>query len=103
MVIEWLTFQVSPESRDIFIQSDNEIWTPVLAKFPGFLGKEVWISPNIPEEITIIIRWQTREQWKAIPLDILEETEQTFAQRMQNYSYEMTESKEYQVRKFSNS
>ncbi len=103
MVIEWLKFRVSPESRDIFIQSDNEIWTPILAQFPGFLGKEVWISPTIPEEITLIIRWETREQWKAIPLDILEATEQKMAQRMQNHFYEMTESKEYQVRKFPNS
>ncbi|ACB51993.1 putative dimeric alpha-beta barrel protein [Crocosphaera subtropica ATCC 51142] len=103
MVIEWLKFQVSPESRDIFIQLDNEIWTPVLAEFPGFLGKEVWISPNIPQEVTLIIRWETREQWKAIPQTLLEETEQKFAQRMQDHPYEMIEVREYQVRKFPNS
>lgn len=103
MVIEWLKFQVSPESRDIFIQLDNEIWTPFLAQFPGFLGKEVLISPNIPHEIILVIRWETREQWKAISLDVLEVTEQTMAQRMQNHSYKMIETKEYQVRKFPNS
>ncbi|WP_035798161.1 TIGR03792 family protein [Crocosphaera chwakensis] len=102
MVIEWLKFEVSPESRDIFIQLDNEIWTSVLAQFPGFLGKEVWISPDKPQEIILVIRWQTREQWKRIPFDILEATEQKMAKRMQNHFYEMTESKEYQVRKFPN-
>ena len=102
MVIEWLKFEVFPQSRDLFIQFDNEIWTPVLAQFPGFLSKEIWISPDNAEEIIIIVRWETREQWKAIPLDILERTEQKFAQKMQNHSYKMIEAKEYQIRKFPN-
>ncbi|MGB5592779.1 MAG: TIGR03792 family protein [Crocosphaera sp.] len=100
MVIEWLKFKVSPQSRDIFIQLDNQIWTTVLAQFPGFLGKEVWISPDIPEEITLVIRWETYEQWKAIPQDILDETEQKFAQQMKDHPYQMIEAKEYQIRKF---
>ncbi|EAZ93749.1 hypothetical protein CY0110_18177 [Crocosphaera chwakensis CCY0110] len=32
----------------------------------------------------------------------MEATEQKMAKRMQNHFYEMTESKEYQVRKFPN-
>ncbi len=100
MVIEWLKFKVSPQSRDIFIQLDNQIWTPVLTQFPGFLGKEVWISPDIPEEITLVIRWESYQQWKTIPQDILEETEEKFAQQMKDHSYQMIEGKEYQIRKF---
>lgn len=102
MIIEWLKFRVSVESRDIFIQLDNQVWTSVLSQFPGFLGKEVWISPHTPDEITVMIRWETREQWKAIPCTILEETEQKFAQKMDNHPYKMIEAKEYQVRKFPN-
>ncbi|MEM8779673.1 MAG: TIGR03792 family protein [Cyanobacteria bacterium P01_G01_bin.49] len=100
MVIEWLKFKVSPQSRDTFIQIDHQIWTATLAKFPGFLGKEVWISPDIPGEITLIVHWKTREQWKAVPQEILEETEQNFSRQMNNNSYEMIESKEYQIRKY---
>ncbi|MEL4893966.1 TIGR03792 family protein [Crocosphaera sp. Alani8] len=103
MVIEWLKFRISPPSRDIFIRLDNEIWTPFLAQFPGFLGKEVWISPNFPDEITLIIRWESREQWKKILQNDLETIEQKFAQQMQNHPYEIIEAKEYQIRKFSNS
>ncbi|MDJ0581546.1 TIGR03792 family protein [Crocosphaera sp.] len=103
MVIEWLKFRVSPQSRDVFIRLDNEIWTSTLGQFQGFLGKEVWISPDIPDEITLIIRWETREQWKKIPLSVLAATEEKFAEQMQNHLYEMTEAKEYQIRKFPNS
>ncbi|MBF2019052.1 MAG: TIGR03792 family protein [Hydrococcus sp. C42_A2020_068] len=100
MVIEWLKFRVSPQSREKFIQKDEEIWTATLAKYPGFLGKEVWINPSAPEEIVLVARWQTREEWKAIPQKDLDETERQFAQAMGEGRYQMIETGEYQVRKF---
>ena len=100
MVIEWLKFKVSPQLREQFIETDAQIWTATLAAFPGFLGKEVWIAPNVPQEIILVIRWATRQQWEAIPLSILEETEKKFAQQMGKDSYQMIETGEYQVRKF---
>lgn len=100
MVIEWLKFKVSSSLREQFIQTDHEIWTATLAKFPGFLGKEVWIAPHSPEEIIFVIHWQTRQQWKDVPQSVLEMTEKKFAQRLGEGSYEMIETGEYQVRKF---
>lgn len=99
MVIEWLKFKID-SNREKFIEKDAEIWTATLSKYPGFLGKEIWINPNNEAEIIFIIRWKTREDWKAVPQSILEETEQKFAQAVGNISYEMSESSEYQVRKF---
>jgi len=99
VVIELLKFQVDPNQRENFIQKDAEIWTTALAKYPGFLGKEVWINPNNPTELTLIIRWQTRDQWKAIPQVDLEAIEQKFAQVLGDI-YQLVEVSEYQVRKF---
>ena len=99
MVIELLKFQVPPGEREIYIQKDAEIWTTGLAKYPGFLGKEVWINPDDPTELIVIVRWATREQWKAIPLEDLEKIEEKFTQAM-GKSYPIVESGEYQVRKF---
>lgn len=99
MVIEWLKFQVDLKRREEFIQKDTEIWTPVLAKSPGFLGKEVWINPDSPTEVIFVIHWESREQWKSVSQKLLDETEQRFAEAMGN-SYQMLESQEYQVRKF---
>lgn len=102
MVIEWLKFRVDPESREKFIQKDEAIWTASLSTYPGFLGKEVWIEPNEPEEVIFTIRWQTRQQWKSIPAKDLAEIEQQFSTAMKkmNINYKMIESKEYQIRKF---
>ncbi|WP_019504527.1 TIGR03792 family protein [Pleurocapsa sp. PCC 7319] len=102
MVIEWLKFTVDSQSREQFIQQDEAIWTTSLSTYPGFLGKEVWIEPSAPEQIILTIRWQTREQWKSIPIKDLTTIEQKFATVMSkmNINYTMTESKEFQIRKF---
>ncbi|MEM7758977.1 MAG: TIGR03792 family protein [Cyanobacteria bacterium P01_A01_bin.40] len=102
MVIEWLKFNVDSESREQFIQQDEKIWTASLSTYPGFLGKEVWIEPNAPGKVIFTIRWQTREQWKGIPLKDLAKIEQEFSSVMNamNISYKMIESKEFQIRKF---
>jgi uncharacterized protein (TIGR03792 family) len=99
VVIELLRFQVDPNQRENFIQKDAEIWTTALAKYPGFIGKEVWINPKSPTEVIFIIRWETLEQWKAIPQGDLEAIEQKFAQTLGDI-YQMVEAAEYQVRKF---
>ena len=102
MVIEWLKFRVDSKSREQFIQKDEAIWTAFLATYPGFLGKEVWIEPKAPERVIFTIRWQTREQWKSIPAKDLADIEQKFSaiMRKMKIDYKMTESKEFQIRKF---
>lgn len=99
VAIEWLKFQVSPQRREEFIQKDAEIWTSFLAKSPAFLSKEVWIDPVETTQVIMVIRWSDRQEWKSIPQDVLDATEQRFAQQMGD-CYEMVESKEYQLRKF---
>jgi uncharacterized protein (TIGR03792 family) len=100
MIVEWLRFQVKPNLRERFIQQDAAVWTVALARYPGFLGKEVWISPERSDELALVIRWATRTQWKAIPGEDLEAIEQEFLSRMGADTYELLESREFQVRKF---
>ncbi|MFH7027698.1 MAG: TIGR03792 family protein [Heteroscytonema crispum UTEX LB 1556] len=102
MVIELLKVKIPPEQREKYIQKDAEIWTKALAKYPGFIGKEVWINPNNPQEVILIIRWATLEQWKAIPQAELDAIAKHFDSTM-GKSYPIVESLEYQVRKFPHS
>ena len=99
VVIELLKVKVAPENRENYIQKDAEIWTQVLTHFSGFLGKEVWINPDDPTEVILVIRWATREQWKSISPEKLQLIEQQFTQQVA-YSHEIVQSSEYQVRKF---
>jgi uncharacterized protein (TIGR03792 family) len=102
MVIEWLKFRVSPELREKFIQKDAEIWTAALSQYPGFLSKEVWINPEVPTEVVLMIRWATLEDWKSVPPEPLAEAEQRFTKEF-GEPQEIIEAAQYQVRKFPNS
>ncbi len=95
MVIEWLQFNVPPEKRSAFLERDEAVWTQGLQKYPGFIGKETWIDPQTTN-IILVIRWETRQQWKAIPqadLDALD-------RQMGDLRMPIIKSYEYQVRKF---
>ncbi|MCV3213553.1 TIGR03792 family protein [Plectonema radiosum NIES-515] len=99
MVIELLKMKIPPKLREKYIQKDAEIWTAALAKYPGFIGKEVWINPNDLTEVVLIIRWETREHWDAVPEAVLQAIALKFDTAM-GKSYPIVESTEYQVRKF---
>ncbi|MBD2000577.1 TIGR03792 family protein [Oculatella sp. FACHB-28] len=103
MVIEWLKFNVTPELREQFVQKDEEIWTAALSTYPGFLGKEVWISPDNLAEVIIIVRWSSFEEWQSISPEELEQIEARFNAAIGEDTHEIVESAGYQVRKFQRS
>jgi uncharacterized protein (TIGR03792 family) len=102
MVIEWLQFRVPPEQRERFIQIDEEIWTPAIAKYPGYQGKAIWISPAALDEVAFVIHWASREQWFSIPAEELAPIEAAFEAAI-DFDYELLLSREYQVRRFPSS
>lgn len=95
MVIEWLQFKVPQDKWDAFLARDEEVWTAGLRRYPGFIGKETWIDP-LKEEIILVIHWETRTQWKAVPQDEIDELDR----QMGDLRMPIVHSYEYQVRKF---
>lgn len=100
MVIEWLKIRVRPELREKYIQLDDEIWTPALKKYPGFLGKETWLNPQQLDEVVLVIRWETREAWKSVSPEAVQRIQAAFERKMSPQDYKMLEEGEWQVRKF---
>lgn len=96
MIIEWLMVQVEPEWHDRYLEADAEIWTTFLQSCPGFVSKQVWQNPDRLDEITFVIQWQTREDWKSINPEALAEVDRQFVERLDR-SFELVESKEYFV------
>jgi uncharacterized protein (TIGR03792 family) len=80
--VEWLKFQVPAQQQAQFIEQDAAIWTPVLASYPGFQSKEIWINPDSLNELVIVTHWASFDQWQAIPKKILDRTTQRFHQAM---------------------
>lgn len=99
MVIEWLKFRLAPEHRETYIELDTEIWTAALRQYPGFVSKEVWIDPTDSATVVFVIRWASREQWKAISAAELDRIAARFDAAL-GFAYEMVASGEFQVRRF---
>ncbi len=94
MVIELLKFKVASDRPKKFIHKDAEIWTQALATYSEFDRSEVWSDSKEPTEVIMIIRAGTREQWKSIGFEQLEQIEKRFAEDMGNISHELLDSSE---------
>ena len=69
-VIEMLRVKCVPRRRAEWLVRDAEIWTPALAAHDGYISKEVWPSIDHPDEVVIIVRWESLPQWKSFPKDL---------------------------------
>ena len=78
-VVEHLRVKVPAEARQAWLKAEQGSWEPWLAQQPGFLGRDLlWDAER--EEGTLLIRWASREQWKAIPLAEVEAVQERFEQ-----------------------
>ena len=78
MVVEVLKIRLEPSLHNHYLELDTQIWTRFLETCPGFISKQTWKNPSQPDEITFVIHWETREQWKAIDREKLEQTDTAF-------------------------
>lgn len=106
MIVEWLQFWINPPARALFLAQDAQIWTPALATQPGFLHKEYWQptkNDHFPthqahsHELVLVIHWQSRELWKAVPLELLQTTEQQFGQAVGVDNYRLLFAQEFPI------
>ena len=78
-VVEHLRVKVPAEARAAWLQAERGSWDPWLAQQPGYLGRDLlWDQER--EEGTLLIRWASREQWKAIPVAEVEAVQERFEQ-----------------------
>jgi uncharacterized protein (TIGR03792 family) len=82
MVIEQLRFSVPVSDHARFIAEDARIWTKSLAAQPGFIGKAIWSDHATPETLLLVISWNSREEWHAVPRTVLDDTDRRFNQAM---------------------
>ena len=77
VVVEHLRIKVPADGRQAWLQAEQGSWEPWLQTQDGFLGRELlWDSER--EEGTLLIRWASREQWKAIPEADVEAVQKRF-------------------------
>lgn len=97
MYIEYLRFEVQLGFQQKFIQLDEEIWTQTLSKNPGFHKKEVWLNPEDPTDLVVVVWWSNREQWKSITPAEVEAIDQEFAKAIGAGNSKLVEAREYRL------
>jgi uncharacterized protein (TIGR03792 family) len=78
-VIEYLKVKVPEAARQAWLEAEQGSWEPWLAHQEGFLGRDLLWDPEA-EEGTLLIRWSSREAWKAISEQEVEAVQQRFEQ-----------------------
>jgi uncharacterized protein (TIGR03792 family) len=78
-VVEHLRVKVPAEARQAWLEAERGSWEPWLAQQDGYLGRDLLWEPE-REEGTLLIRWASRQQWKAIPLEEVEAVQERFEQ-----------------------
>ena len=78
-VIEHLRLSVPEQGREAGLEAERGSWEPWLAQQMGFLGRELLWDPET-EEGTLLIRWSSRQAWKAIPSEQVAEVQDRFEQ-----------------------
>ena len=76
MVIEVLTFSITPEDRPRWLAREAEVWSRFLEGQDGFVRKEVWCSDEDVTDVKVIIWWESMEQWKSIGPDRVAEVDE---------------------------
>ncbi len=78
-VVEHLRVKVPARARQAWLEAERGSWEPWLAEQEGYLGRDLlWDAER--EEGTLLIRWASREQWKAIPISEVEAVQELFEQ-----------------------
>jgi uncharacterized protein (TIGR03792 family) len=78
-VVEHLRVKVPAAARQAWLEAERGSWEPWLAQQPGFVGRDLLWDPD-REEGTLLIRWASRAQWKAIPMAEVEAVQERFEQ-----------------------
>ena len=76
-VIEQLRLGVPASHRELWLQAEASSWQPWLEQQSGFEGRQLFWDPQ-REEGLLLIRWSSREQWKAIPAAEVERVQEVF-------------------------
>jgi uncharacterized protein (TIGR03792 family) len=78
-VVEHLRVKVPAEARQAWLEAERGSWDPWLQRQQGYLGRDLLWDPE-REEGTLLIRWASRDQWKAIPQQEVEAVQERFEQ-----------------------
>ena len=80
-VMELLRLSVPADQRDVWMDGERSTWQPWLEEQDGFLGREIFWDAGRAEGL-VLVRWASREQWKAITDEEVQRVQGRFDSRV---------------------
>ena len=78
-IVEHIRLSVPSKDRRSWLIAEEKSWEPWLEKKEGFLRRELlWDQKE--EEAILLIRWASREHWKSIPQEEINQVQELFEQ-----------------------
>ena len=88
-MVELLRLGVPAAHYRAWLEAEKASWEPWLAKQPGFESRQLlWDRQR--QEGTLLIRWASRAQWKAIPEAEVGRVQERFEQRARQLTGQAT-------------
>ncbi|CAK6699802.1 MULTISPECIES: TIGR03792 family protein [unclassified Synechococcus] len=78
-IVEQLRVKVPADGQQAWLEAERGSWEPWLRQQDGFLGRDLFWDQE-REEGLLLIRWASREQWKAIAPQEVEAVQEQFEQ-----------------------
>ena len=75
--VELLRLVVPAPQRQLWLEAEARTWQPWLEQQTGFLGRDLYWDP-VGEQGVLLIRWASRDQWKAIPAESVKRVQADF-------------------------
>ena len=73
-IYEHLVLKIPSKFKDSWLQTEKLSWQPWLEEQKGFESREIYWDPK-NETATILIRWNSKKEWKAISEQNLNEVQ----------------------------
>ena len=77
IVIEELRLKVPTEFKEVWLNTEKQIWDPWLSSQDGFLGRQLFWDKE-KEEALILVNWKSKKLWKSIPMSEVNEVQEKF-------------------------
>ena len=82
-VIEELRLKVPSQFKEVWLQSEKEIWEPWLSTQNGFLGRNIYWNKK-KEEALILINWKNKKLWKNISMKEVNKVQEEFDENVKS-------------------
>ena len=81
IIIEELRLKVPASYKEVWLNTEKEIWEPWLSIQEGFMGRQLFWNKE-KEEALILVNWESKKSWKSISISEVNMLQEKFEDKV---------------------